>query len=152
MCGKAENLRGLWRGKQADTEEWIYGYFAGYFLNERGENTPRILRSNNGDLEEVIPQTLNECTGKRDPNNNLIFEGDIIRLYSRLFDLDVTYVIKWNAEELRFEAEKGNSTSVDIVNNFTFICSHGDVIGNVHDNPELLENGEKRQPRDVERC
>ncbi len=52
MMTMREN-RGLWRGKSDDPSEWIEGYFAGYFLNERGKNTPHILRSDDGDLKEV---------------------------------------------------------------------------------------------------
>ncbi len=122
--------RGLWRGKSAETKEWIEGYFAGYFLNERGENTPHILRSDNGDLEEVILETLGECTCVPDMKGKLIFEGDIVvgKLgYCGNSDIPIAekkFVVKY---------WKGCYNELYCTDYYEF-----EIIGNIYDNPELL--------------
>ncbi len=139
------DLRGLWRGKSVDPEEWIEGYFAGYFLNERGENTPHILRSDNGDLEEIIPETLGECTGLTDKNGVKIFEGDILRCVSE----------SWGDSYITNIFASGNTLCVDVEHqdyDYSAMCQADyiwknegyeiEVIGNIFDNPELLEGGE----------
>ncbi len=138
------DLRGLWRGKSVDPEEWIEGYFAGYFLNERGENTPHILRSDNNDLEEVIPETIGECTTQPDKHGNLIFEGDVVR-FREWSKGSMCWIGKVHFENLSFVVS--GSPNEEVNTPFTLYLSRIDpknieVIGNIFDNPELLEGGE----------
>ena len=120
-------LRGLWRGKGVDPDELIEGYFSGYYLNESKQLVPHIMRSDNGDLAEVIPETLRECTGLPDKNGKPIFEGDIVEYKG------VRYQITYLKDFMRFSAVRPNS--VFSVFNYT----RSEIIGNIHDNPELLE-------------
>lgn len=125
--------RGLWRGKRVDSEEWIEGYFAGYFLNERGENAPHILRSDNGDLEEVIPETLGECTTHPDKHGNLIFEGNIVEAY-KYGEEKFVNSISFRNGCFWF----GNWTFIEFLVKFRDY----EVIGNIFDNPDLLKGGD----------
>ena len=86
---------------------------------------------NNGTttMFEVIPETVGQYTGLTDKNEKKIFEGDILR------DDD-------NEENGVVEFDEGEYFVV-----FGNVCTHGItdiarscyVIGNIHDNPELLE-------------
>lgn len=122
-----DNNRGIWRGKDADSGEWIEGYFAGYYLNDFQELTPHIMRSDNNDLEEVIPETLRECTGLRDKNGRLVFEGDVVEYKGE------RYVIEYLVKYMRFAPVKPGTVFA------VFDYAQSKIIGNIHDDPELLE-------------
>lgn len=121
-------LRGLWRGKvKYDTKyhkkgEWIEGDFT----RLEDDNVAIIPHIYGWGEVEVIADTLGECTGLRDKNGKLIFEGDIVESY-------------------KFGSEK----FVDVITfrkgcfwygnwNFVeFLCKFCDyeLIGNIYDTP-----------------
>lgn len=90
---------------------------------------------------------LMQCTGLKDKNGKLIFEGDILKFYSQsIIDAMAREPLKerigvavWNEEELKFDVSVDNGKNV--VPN---LCKKTDdnnfeIIGNIYENPELLE-------------
>lgn len=144
---------GLYRGKRVDTGEWIEGFYfreAGHFIKElpSATSTPTHL---------VFPNTVGECTGLRDKNGNLIFEGDIVCLDDTtnelwVFDFgncggvqNVAHEVGYNGFHLRPLSDVAirvrnfgqRDDPVYYLNAFRLR-----IIGNIHDNPELLKGGE----------
>ena len=127
----------LFRGKLKDKDEWIGEWIEGIYcpcywdLYMRRVEKPRIIiLSNKGKTDglwrEVIPETVGQYTGLTDKNGKRIFEGDIVR-----YEDDIGYVI-YNGDDARFLVDSPNMyISMDYSNEF-------EVIGNIHDNPELL--------------
>lgn len=74
-----------------------------------------------------------QYTGLKDKNGKEIYEGDIIRYDRRIKDPKKLYIVKW---ESRF-GEYGDCCGYD------GLSSYGEVIGNIYENPELLETGGK---------
>lgn len=77
--------------------------------------------------------TLNQCTGLKDDDDNLIYEGDIIRVFhvSGTMQGEIFFdVVKWNNLRHRFDTENHGIIDEDDVLK---------VIGNIYENPELLE-------------
>lgn len=121
----------LFRGRTVK-EQWAYGLLAHignawYISNKAGVAT----------AYEVIPSTVGQYTGLKDKNGTKIFEGDIVRV-SRGKDIETG--------EIQY-----NKYGVWVIvydkfycNTFPYIFTSSDsnvwikVIGNIHDNPELL--------------
>lgn len=145
----------LFRGKITDTGRWYEGQYihlhkTTYCFKEDYDRNPdndihqivfekmtdwglpnRHLRA------DVLPETVGQYTGLTDKNGKKIFEGDIIqKVYSEC--RGVCYVVKMSTERCGW---------------YPFACDDGcgccsceleepkrcEVIGNIHDNPELLE-------------
>ena len=86
---------------------------------------------------DVIPETVGQYTELTDKNGKKIFEGDIVKCISR-FDAKDMVVI--------FEAAEFHLVDCQRYKNYTECCGYRyfgtletEVIGNIHDNPELAE-------------
>lgn len=112
----------------------------------------------------VIPETIGQCTGLTDKNGTKIFEGDIVQ-YLTYDDFDCQSIVKFG--EYKQDGSDGEYGARDClgfyieVDNFTCpywcenepecfsdykkqqnileIANDCEVIGNIHDNPELLK-------------
>ena len=137
----------LFRGKREDNGKWVEGYY-GQFHNRpihKGENSHQIFvlmedatgfGSMIGGLwHEVVPETVGQYTGLIDKNGTKIFEGDIVRLH--INDQYYRSLICYSGQSCRFTVK-------------TKLCGcwrhyplndrqQLNVIGNIHDNPELLK-------------
>lgn len=133
--------RFLSRGKCKDNGEWVVGYCVctksgRCFIKAR--DNPRSFTA--CDIFDIIPETLGGCTSLTDKNGKLIFEGDIVT-YG---DTDNRY---YGNYAVAFEQRGGCAYfGIKINDNETWqFClevhpENMEVIGNIHDNPELLES------------
>lgn len=128
----------LFRGKTLGLKKWIYGDLTHY-----GSNGAQIwMRSENMERWNyaVDPETVGQYTGLLDMNGTKIFEGDIIEShYDDMYPENATFeevVFRGGAWRL---AWNGHSDSDPLRKDD--ICDYGIVVGNIHDNPELLKGG-----------
>lgn len=128
------NREVLFRGKRKDNREWVEGFYIKYGFTNREK--PYIVQSYASDLYgfEVIPATVGQFTGLTDKNGKKIFEGDIVLAGSEGVmancevkrRIDGTYYMNLNAGTVWYMMPNRNGkTTVE-------------VIGNIHDNSELL--------------
>ena len=130
--------RFLSRGKRIDNGEWIQGYLYGiwerrYILWGMTNDIPNMV--------EVEPSTICKCTGGKDKNSKLIYENDIAK-----DDKGNLYKAFWQDNHYQFSWMCVKSEKLPIGAKWNFDCFRGyemEVIGNVFDNPELLEGGKE---------
>ena len=115
--------------------QWRYGDL---YHNERGELVIFEPQSRGKTLEGgavdgwrivVDPNTVGQFTGIHDANGNEIYEGDIVKFTQPAY-IDVPVVITW--EDGAFMVDHDLYLGGRDLSRIT-------VIGNIHDNPDLLE-------------
>jgi len=119
----------LFRGKRMDNGEWTYGLITTLF---RDKEYHIVDLSNESVVYPIEPATIGEYTGLTDKNGQKIFEGDILEHSSGTI------------HEVVFEQRNGKAYFGWVINELeTWDFDSGflkqlKVIGNIHDNPELL--------------
>ena len=142
----------LFRGKRIDNGEWVYGFYferkdtggkiiESVIINDAYEQImygQRFLRSNMfRECFRIHTSTVGQFTGLTDKNGKQIFEGDIVKTS------DITYegVIQIPGESFEIAMRKGCWVMV-AGEDWDFLGTNHEcieVIGNIHDNFELLE-------------
>ncbi len=119
----------LFRGYSTALRKW----FEGDLVHSPDINHPVIC--NNDSFVNVSKKTIGQYTGLLDKDGKKIFEGDIVKHYhDKKFPESYSkgYVF-WDEEYLRWKRTSEN-VNCCIANDCIY-----EVIGNIHDNPELLE-------------
>jgi len=143
----------VFRGKDVKSGRWEFGYFT-ECVEPMDEPVvlPYITDIENNSFI-VYRETVSQYTGLKDSTGKRIFEGDILEFedlgeegyeYKEGFDFINTASVVFNNG--RFELENfwsGNSGVMEEMGNdhdeFMGVFSGSKIIGNIHDNPELLE-------------
>ena len=141
----------MFRGKK-DDDEWVYGSFCMDALEQFNglcgvDGFIRLYDKGKGKMQtyEVDRETVGQYTGLMDKNGKRIFEGDIVA--QNWYDYDEPRDDSFGKVVF---CEYDCSFSVMDVNKDGFMplgrCGsyhwEVEVIGNIHDNPELLKGGE----------
>ncbi len=141
----------LFRGKRMDGGEWVYGYCEKYCERHCICVVTESLNSGGfpiRQLIDVLPETVGQFTSLKDNNGNRIFEGDIVKTkqYGKdngsgvnFNNFDIFEVI-WKYAGYYLENSLRSFNLTGSLRNS--IVEPFEVIGNVHDNPELLGGGE----------
>lgn len=120
----------IFRGKTRNGK-WVYGYAAKF----AHDSVPVFLEDTEYGIESrrIIPETVGQFTGLRDMNGMEIYEGDIVVIA----DVVKGYV-RYNVRYWRYEIAAADEPLENerIPSGRPEECWM--VIGNIHDNPELL--------------
>lgn len=135
----------IFHGKRIDNGEWVYGWYAPLVCNDK-TMIPNIKDYNGSDWK-VDSDTIGQYTGLTDKNDNMIFEGDIIRTITLDTGMECLAVVCFgnfidenNGDEyigfyIEFDGIKTTAAQLAMKE-----CKNRiEIIGNIYDNPELLE-------------
>lgn len=135
----------LFRGKRLDNGEWVEGWYQPETTIKHWDGIQETVgvtiayKVEDGFLEDTLvdPPTVGQYTGLTDKNGKRIFEGDIVE------GADFT------AEDGGYGVVSFDDGAFEIIGNNccgtfheNYRGSDFEVIGNIHDNPELLKGGE----------
>ena len=147
----------LFRGKNTDTGRWYEGQYihlhkTTYCFKEDYDRNPdndihQIVFEEMTDWglpnrhfrADVLPETVGQYTGLTDKNGKKIFEGDIVKT-NKFNEPNKKYIIKF---DLQFGAFIGQDKYNMYFTTFDGDSDQFEVIGNIHDNPELMKGGEE---------
>ena len=136
----------LFRGKRLDNGEWYYGSYLFLHISSvdwtgaksgKPEDVHYIV--NDQDINyAVYPSTIGQYTGLKDKNGKRIFEWDVIKRF--WLGAEIIYCVRYDGEYAHFIGNSMNKSG------FTTFDNDGEmfeVIGNIHDNPELWKGGDE---------
>lgn len=147
----------LFRGKLVDTGEWVYGSFCMDALEQFNglcgiDGFIRLYDKLKGKMQsyEVDRETVGQYTGLEDKNGKRIFEGDIVKGlnctgvwtgYVIWIDKISGFGLKWIHRDAPTSFE-----NCPMIRFLTSQCGRpgeylAEIIGNIHDNPELMDGG-----------
>ena len=130
----------LFRGQQIDNGAWVEGAFCMKDCDSLfGEmvDRPTIIKyeePHSGYWFRIYPETVGQFTGLTDKNGKKIFEGDIVQCIRTGLDGKemVGHIVYDEGCFCVKERKSPNCPAMDL-------CGDFEVVGNIHDNPELLE-------------
>jgi uncharacterized phage protein (TIGR01671 family) len=131
--------RYLFKAKRVDNGKWVIGYYGvigkrNVIIEKYAENyyCPDTCESRHGNqIHEVNSKTICQCTGLKDKNGKLIWENDIVKINNSKGNVLITFrdfeIICTIPNEKYYKHRLEYDTEYE-------------VVGNVFDNPELLES------------
>lgn len=133
--------RYLFRGKRIDTGEWVYGLPS---CDEDGEiEEIEVWSEDDINFYSVDPSTVCQCTGLWDRKGKLIWENDIINGSIKRGAAFYRCLVLWNECKARFDVRAMDCnfpmTLDECTDDISMSGFDYEVVGNIFDNPELLE-------------
>lgn len=125
------------KAKCLNLDKWVYGYYAqlsnefkswhGLLTEEdSSENYIKDCNGYNMIYTAIDPQTVGQFTGLKDKNDRDIYEGDIIECEQK------QYVCEYVEGGFEFKDLSDGRLILKA------IVIHSHIIGNIHDNPDLI--------------
>ena len=123
----------LFRGKRTDCEAWVEGDLIQAFRGNQLSSCSIMPNTPTAYCWKVDPKTVGQYTGLTDKNGKKIFEGDIVECVSGGEQAVISWLKYFACFGLSFD---GWCCGFD---DYDFLPNDFKVIGNIHDNPEILK-------------
>lgn len=151
------------RGKDRRTGNWVYGDLlapiTGCRIVSYREEDNGAMKCADYDYHDVLDDTVGQFTGLLDRNGKEIYEGDILKGTTYLYGYDLPNgeqfdykgFVEWQSQcdvglcwILTDLEQQGAWHLNQTVHRNCIDYSTGTVIGNIHDNPELMGNEQSK--------
>ena len=145
----------LFRGKRLDNGEWVE---ATSILSARDGDMPEFYIAAKGGMDlcadadcnvhgivptgrvafyQVDPNTVGQYTGLTDKNGRKVFEGDILSTENGTFEnTGMGHILLYKGMWTCFYGQ--DAIGRDCFDTLCMVCNSREIIGNIHDDPELL--------------
>lgn len=128
----------LFRGKRIDNGEWVEGALLDgenhCLIGQSIKFSPDILHECKLVGFEVGRKTICQYTGLTDKNGRKIWENDIVEITE---EVDDRYIVLWDKDAAGYVLIQNGDTMYDFND---YYSTDMRVIGNIFDNPELMED------------
>lgn len=132
------------------SDEWVYGDL----IHKRHDRDALMIQDENGLGSDVIPESVGQFTGLHDKNGKEIYEGDVARNKEvGGYGFEYVGVVRYYEEDARFGIDVTATSKISKRVLFSVgercindghctikYTNEYEVIGNIHDNPTLLNN------------
>ena len=156
------NDRYLFRAKRIDNGEWVCGSYVYTFCEDKNGIVVGVkvekywIVEESGNMVWVYEDTICQCTGLKDKNGKLIWENDVVRFKHEKFDFDDglepwersclpnkkeytrNYAVEFCNTSTNYGLRFRNGSIWFMVHKMTVVMHDTEVIGNIFDNPELI--------------
>lgn len=131
------------RGKKIDSNEWIFGWLRQSGQQEIQKANGQYVRTekyyqiqnNKYHFEFVTEETIGQYTGLKDKKRKEIYEGDIVKgLFNDPEEPEIIGIVRYDDCKASYMVVSKNGSEWELG-----CLDELEVIGNIHDNPELLE-------------
>ncbi len=121
----------LFRAKRLFNETWVYGGFVGEY-----DGYP-IITSNDDQIYEVAPETVEQYIGLNDINGIKIFEGDVVSCMTK-YGGDIGIVVFKDGKFMVYWQSEYHYPKCKKITDYYYVNARTKVVGNIYDNPELI--------------
>lgn len=135
---KREMRNYKFRGKRVDNGAWETGSLVVKRMGLSDESCC-IADKMTAYHTPVDPSTVGQYTGLKDKNGEEIYEGDVILATHIAARLEYKCVVEWHGDGFVPMCDDGECAGYGLASS-TADMFHIQVIGNIHDNPELLKS------------
>lgn len=133
--GKAINRDKGYHRTEYKNGEWVYGLVTKLY-NEQFKSLPAEMTNTNGIRGiEIDYKTIGQYTGLKDKNGIKIFEGDILEFIDGNNEVSY-YEVVYSEANCRWIIRQYERATDDLDD---FVGKYMTVVGNIYDNPKLLE-------------
>ena len=131
----------LFKAKRIDNGEWVVGQYVNTCYPGNNKETGRFIVVYPNEYHEIYTSTICQFTGLCDKNGKKIWENDILMAHlDESYPEGVTYeTVEWGAAG--WVSCETNSVDRQYLDEFDL--EHFEVVGNIFDNPELLQEEHK---------